>query len=222
MLVITLLAVAATGIAVASTPRSRGAGAHRPHVDSSIIERSRRICWLASSPWAAADAAAGVGARAALVVAVDRCAVLVPAGRRAEEVGLRREHLAVEDVALRQPRHLFDVERRDDLALQHEVGEAGEERLQRVLHVVGHVLALLGPVAALQVVRRVLDEARHDVLAGRRHVGVDRRLDRAVDVRPRRVPAVLGFVEGALEVLHRRRDVGEAAEHVGAVAAAPG
>ena len=50
---------------------------------------------LAREPAGSAhDASAGVGARSAMVVAVDRGAVLVPAGRRPEEVGLRREELA--------------------------------------------------------------------------------------------------------------------------------
>src|SRR4029078_12492672 len=44
-------------------------------------------------------AATGVGARAALVVAVDRGAVLAPARRRPEEVHLRCEELAGKDVA---------------------------------------------------------------------------------------------------------------------------
>ena len=62
-----------------------------------------------------------------------------------------------------------------------------------------------------QLVRRVLHEARHDVLAGRRHVGVDDRLDGGVDERLLGVPAVLRGVEGALDVLDGRADVEEAA-----------
>src|SRR5262245_32877770 len=62
-------------------------------------------------------AAAGVGAGAALVVAVDRRAVLAPPRRGPEEVHLRGEELAGEDVALRQPDRALDVEGRLDLAL---------------------------------------------------------------------------------------------------------
>ena len=56
------------------------------------------------------DAAAGVRAGSALVVAVDRGAVLAPARGRAEEVHLRREELAGEDVALGEPGAALDVD----------------------------------------------------------------------------------------------------------------
>ena len=117
-----------------------------------------------------------------------------------------------------RPDGALDVERRAHLALEHQVAEAREERLERRLDRVAEALLLRVPVALAQLVRRVLDEAAHDRLAGRRHVRVDRRLDGGVDVRPLRVPAVLGVVEGPLEVLHRRPDVGEAAVLVGPVA----
>ena len=55
-------------------------------------------------------------------------------------------------------------------------------------------------------------------LPGRRHVRVHLGLDRAVEVGVGAVPAVLGVVEGALEVLHRGPDVREASVLVGPVA----
>ena len=158
-------------------------------------------------------------ARAALVVAVDRASRYCDQpGAGPEEVHLRREELAGEDVALGQADRPLDVERRLHLALEHEVAEAREERLERRLHGVAEALALRVPVALAQLVRRVLDEAAHDRLAGRRHVRIDRRLDRAVEVRALRVPAVLRVIERALEVLHGRPDVGEAAVLVRPVA----
>ena len=159
-----------------------------------------------------------MGARAALVVAVDRGAVLVPAGRRPEEVHLRRQELAGEDVALAEADDALDVERGDHFAMQHQIAEAGEERLDRGLHGVAEVLPLGVPVTALQLIRCVLDEARHHVLAGRGHVGIDERLQARVDVRPLAVPPVLGIVVRPLEVVHRRADVGEPTELIGAIA----
>lgn len=47
-----------------------------------------------------------------MVVPLDRCAVLVPAGGGPEEVHLGGKELAMEDVSLRQPGDLFDVKRR--------------------------------------------------------------------------------------------------------------
>ncbi len=112
----------------------------------------------------------------------------------------------------------LDVERRAHLALQDQRAEAREERLDGRLDRVAQALLLGVPVALAQVVRRVLDEAAHDRLAGRRHVGIDLRLDGRVEVRPLRIPAVLGVVVGTLQVLHRGADVGEAAVLVGPVA----
>src|SRR6185436_9953796 len=120
-------------------------------------------------------AAAGMRPGAALVVAVDRRPILRPAGRRAEQPHLRRQELAGEDVPFRQADGPLDVEGRPDFALEDEVPEAREERFQRRLDRVAEVLLLGVPVALAEVVGRVLDEARHDVLAGGRHVRVDRR-----------------------------------------------
>ena len=82
------------------------------------------------------------------------------------EEHLRREELAGEDVALGQADRPLDVERRANLALEHQVAEAREEPLERPLDGVAEVLLLGVPVALAQLVRRVLDEARQDVLAG--------------------------------------------------------
>src|SRR4051812_801535 len=137
------------------------------------------------------DASARMRPRTTLVVAVDRRAVLVPSRRRAEEVHLRRQELAGEDVALAESDDALDVERCDDLPVQHQVAEPGEERLQRRLHRVAERLTFGVPVAAFQLIGRVLDEAGHHVLARWRHVGVDQRLQAGVDVRALAVPAVL-------------------------------
>src|SRR5690349_16806674 len=100
-------------------------------------------------------AAARVRPGAALVVAVDRRPVLGPARRWPEEEHLRREELAGEDVALAEPDRPFDVERRPDLALEDEVPEAREERLEGGLDRVAQVVLLGVPVALAEVVRGV-------------------------------------------------------------------
>ena len=56
------------------------------------------------------------------------------------------------------------------------------------------------------------------MLAGWRHVGIQERLQRAVEVGTLAVPAVLGRVIGAFEVLDRRPNADETAVLVGAVA----
>ena len=164
------------------------------------------------------DAAARVRAGAALVVAGDRGPVVRPADRRPHEPHLRREELAREDVALGQADGPLDVERRPDLALEDEAPKPGKN---------DSIVAWTVSPSRSRSVSQSLSRSSYgaywtkrapDRLAGRRHVGIDGRLDRAVEVRPLRVPAVLGVVERALEVLHRRPDVGEAAVLVRPVA----
>src|SRR3954454_11042199 len=120
----------------------------------------------------AGHAPSGVGAGSALVVTLERGAVLAPSRCRPEEVHLGCEELPAEDVPLREPHRAFDVQRRHDLPVQDQVTEAGEERLESRLHGVAELVPLGVPVAILQLVRCALDEARHDVLARRSHVGV--------------------------------------------------
>src|SRR5262249_23596215 len=94
----------------------------------------------------ARHAAARMRARAALVVAVGRGVGAGIAGGRPHEVHLRRQELTVEDVALAQPGHPLDVERRDHLAVEHQVAEPREVRLQHRLDGVAERLALGVPV----------------------------------------------------------------------------
>src|SRR6185295_609547 len=88
------------------------------------------------------DAPARMRPRTALVVAIDRRPVLRPARCRPEEEHLRREELAGEDVPLGQADRPLDVERRADLALEHEVPEPREVVLERALDGVAQVLLL--------------------------------------------------------------------------------
>src|SRR6185436_8379183 len=105
------------------------------------------------------DAAARMRARAALVVALDRRSVVRPPDRRSHEPHLRGQELAGEDVALGQADRPLDVQRRSDLALEHEIPEPGEVVLKRSLDRVAQLFLLAVPVALAQLVRRVLDEA---------------------------------------------------------------
>ena len=67
-------------------------------------------------------------------------------------------------------------------------------------------------VPSLQVVRRVLHEARHHVLARRRDRRIGEARDHHVDVRPPREAPVLRLVVGALHVVDARRDRDRAAQ----------
>ena len=67
------------------------------------------------------DAAAGMRGRSAHVQVLDRRAVLRPARDRTQEEKLLERKLALEDVAFGQAELAFEVERRDDLAVQDDV-----------------------------------------------------------------------------------------------------
>ena len=90
--------------------------------------------------------------------------------------------------------------------MQHERADVGRVLGERVDHRVAERFALRRPSVAAQVIGRVLHEARHHVLARRRHARVDHDGDDDVHVRPAREGAVLRVVVGALEVIDARRD----------------
>src|SRR5689334_19606873 len=119
-----------------------------------------------------------------------------------EEELLQRE-LALEDVAFGQPGGAFDVERGLDVAVEDDVVDVRRELGDPVDDRVAERLALVVPRAELrsELVRRVLDEAADDVLAGRRHRRVDERRDDHVDVGLAAEPVVLGVVVRLLHLL---------------------
>ena len=70
------------------------------------------------APGGAGEAVARVRARAAKVEPGDRSAVARPAEQRAHGEELVERQLAVEDVAAGQAVSLFQIQRRDDLAVE--------------------------------------------------------------------------------------------------------
>ena len=105
-----------------------------------------------------------------------------PAGHRPVDEQLLERQLALEDVALGETHGALDVERRQHLAVQDQAPDVRRPFGEGVDDGVAEGLALLVPGALGQLVRRVLDEAAHDVLAGRRHARVDQGGDDHVDI----------------------------------------
>ena len=139
--------------------------------------------------------------------------VLRPAGRGAQEEQLLERQLALEDVAFRQAEVALDVERRQHLPVQDDVLDVRRVLRDRVDDRVAERLAVLVPAALfLQVIRRVLHEARHHVLARRRDRRIGQARDHHVDVGLARVAPVLRLVVGALHVVDARRDRHRAAQ----------
>src|SRR6476659_9129015 len=137
-----------------------------------------------------------------------------PAGNRSVEEQLFQGELPLEDVALGESGDVLDVLRRDELLPDDVAADVGEALLDRVDHVMPERLALgvVPDLAVGQVIRGVLDEAAHDVVARRRHRGIDQGGDDHVDVGTRRRTAVLRVVVGVLDVVDARRERDRAAE----------
>src|SRR5262249_29050138 len=142
---------------------------------------------------------------------LERRRVLRPAGRGPQEEELLERELALEDVALGEAPLTLEVERRDDLPVQDEVLQVRGVLGERVDDGVAELLLLVVP-AALQVVRRVLDEAREDVLARRRDGRIRQARYDDVDIGARREAPVLRLVVRLLHVRDGRRDGDRAAE----------
>src|SRR5258705_4782974 len=100
----------------------------------------------------------------ALIEATDRRSELRPPRRGAQKEQLMERQLAGEDIALGKAGDLLDVERRNHLPVQDLRLESRCEALDRVDDRVAERLALRVGPATVEVVRRVLDEDRHDVL----------------------------------------------------------
>ena len=137
-------------------------------------------------PGRAHDAAAGMRGRSAHVEVLDRRAELRPSRHRPQEEELLQRELALEDVAFAQSELAFQIERRDYLAVQDDVFDIRRVLGNGVDHVVAKRFFLIVPVqAGPQLVRRVLHEARHDVLSRRRDRRIGQRGNDHVNVRRR-------------------------------------
>src|SRR5215510_2152905 len=77
---------------------------------------------------------------------------------------------------------------------------------KRVDDGVSEFIALFIPRSLLEMVRCVLNKARHDVLARRRNGGICQTWNDDIDVRALRVASVLRVIVSALHVFHAWRN----------------
>ena len=145
------------------------------------------------------------------VIAFERRAEVGPLRRGTQEEDLVQQQFAVEDVAAGDAGDGFDVLRRDDLLADDAFADVRRVSLDGRDDRFAECVALRIVPAAFDVVGRVLHEARHHVMPGRRHVGVDHRREDHVDIRALRDLPVLGVVVGALDVIDARADRDRAA-----------
>src|SRR5262245_46703864 len=102
-------------------------------------------------------------ARAAMVEAGHRAAVIGMAEQRAGPEQLIERQCAVEDVAADQTEGLLEIEWAQRLAADDARLESGSVAINRVDHQVCYLLAMLAPGAAVRELRRdvLAEEARH-------------------------------------------------------------
>src|SRR5206468_10907757 len=114
----------------------------------------------------AGHAATGMRARATVIEAGDRAAVVRMAEHRSRPEQLIERERAVEDVAADEAERLLEIERAQRLATNHARLEASRVALDRVDHQVGDLLAMRVPGAAVRQLRRdVLAEQACDMRA---------------------------------------------------------
>src|SRR6476661_4139398 len=94
--------------------------------------------------------------------------MIPPPGRGAEEEQLLQGQLSLEDVAFRQSPLTLQIERGDYLAMADDVPDVRGVLRDGVDDRVAERLAMVVPRAFAQVIRGVLHEAGHHVLARRR------------------------------------------------------
>src|SRR5579885_17034 len=153
------------------------------------------------------DAAARMAVGAALIERRDGRAVIGVMRHRALEEELIGRQLAMKDVALRQADDLLEIGRKQHLHVDDAVREAGREVVDDAEHVADEVVALLRPVAVLELVGRVAAEEVDDMLGGGgQRVVEDGRHDGG-DEGPCRIPAVFGVVIGAFEIVDIGREM---------------
>src|SRR5689334_3535569 len=137
---------------------------------------------------------------AALPVSANWRLVFRPLRRWTQKEKLMQRELTLEDVSFRQTRDAFDVGRGEHLSSDDQRFDVGRISREGLHDGVAECLALRVGPAAVQVIRRVLDEDAHHVLPWWRHSGIDHRWDDDVHVWMSRELSVLRVIVRALEV----------------------
>src|SRR5262245_30365586 len=91
--------------------------------------------------------------------------VLGPTGRRTQEEKLLESQLALKDVAFGEAETPLDIERCEDLPVQNDVAQIRRVLGERVDHRVPELFPFLVPGSFFEMIGRVLDKARHHMLA---------------------------------------------------------
>ncbi len=150
--------------------------------------------------------------RAAHIKLVDGSAVVRPTGDRTKEKELLEREFALENISLREAELALEIERRENLAPDDNLFDVGGMFGDGVDDSVAEGFALFVPRPSGELVRRVLNEARHNVLARWSDAWIGQAGNDDINVRLARKMAVLRVVIGALHVFDAGRNGNRTAE----------
>ena len=78
-----------------------------------------------------------------------------------------QRQFALKNISFRQSKLAFEIERRQDLSMQDDVFDVRRVLGNRINDGIAKFFSFVVPISFLQIVRSVLHEARHHVLARR-------------------------------------------------------
>src|SRR5436309_15221915 len=120
----------------------------------------------------------------------------------------------MEDVPSGESVGVFQILRSDHLPVKDQVRQTGGIFAQLLHYRVAKCVAPAFPITVFQLERRILNIDRHYMMAVRRERRIGKRWNRDLKVRMRREVAVLGFVEGALQIIDFRANLDASAKRV--------
>src|SRR5687768_2399679 len=151
-------------------------------------------------------------AGATKVQSFKRRAILRPSNQRPERKKLIDCLFAVMNMPAAEPVSLLEIERRDYLACNNQIAQAGRVSLQLPDHLVRKFFTPRGPITLFQLIRRELHVNRHHMLACRRERRIADRWDVDIEIRLRRKLAILRSVKRSFEIINLRTYMDAAGE----------
>src|ERR1700733_11800953 len=152
----------------------------------------------------AGDTAARMRARPTKIKSRNRGAISRPAGHRAHEKKLFERKIAVKNIPFGQAIGAFQIKRREHLSRDDGIRYVGRILRDFFHYAIAEKLALFVPSAVAQLVRDVLNESSHNVLAWGRESGIHIRRNDTINPQLFRNFAELGDVVATLGEFQRR------------------
>ncbi len=165
----------------------------------------------------ARDSSTRMCTRATKIQAMNRSSVLSPAEERPKSKELIERMFPMKDVAAGQAVSPLQIERRQHLASGNGIADLRRVVGKRFDNGVAQLMTARTPIAAFQLIRRVLNVNRHNMGAGGCKGRVHQRRNGDVQIRLRRKITVFGRIERLLQVICVGTDVNSAGQIPGSI-----